>query len=106
MPRARREVDSQRGPRLHAVPHAGGRHARQRLTRPGHGATVLVAPKWSAARAASFRPEIEIGTTTTRVLVEQTGAVDTSRLGGFHGHLSPEEQWGVDLAPATVLGLH
>ena len=41
----------------------------------------------------------------TRVLVEQVGAVDVSRLGELAGHLTPEEQWGVDSALATVLDL-
>ncbi len=36
--------------------------------------TVLIAPTSTSARAASFRPEIEIDGTLTRVLVEQTGA--------------------------------
>jgi mRNA interferase MazF len=67
--------------------------------------TVLVAPTSTAARAASFRPEIEIGGTTTRVLVEQTGAIDVSRLGDHHGRLTPEELWGVDLALETVFDL-
>ena len=67
--------------------------------------TVLVAPTSTAARRASFRPEIEIDGATTRVLVEQTGAVDVSRLGHHQGHLTVEEQWGVDLALETVLDL-
>lgn len=67
--------------------------------------TVLVAPTSTAARAASFRPEIEVAGARTRVLVEQTGAVDLTRLGDLAGHLAPEEQWGVDLALALVLGL-
>ena len=67
--------------------------------------TVLIAPTSTAARDASFRPEIEINESTTRVLVEQTGAVDVSRLGDHHGHLTVEEQWGVDLALETVLDL-
>ncbi|MEX2587657.1 MAG: type II toxin-antitoxin system PemK/MazF family toxin [Actinomycetota bacterium] len=67
--------------------------------------TVLVAPTSTAARPASFRPEIHIGQTPTRLLVEQTGAVDFSRLGEFVGRLSTEEQWGVDLALSTVLDL-
>lgn len=65
--------------------------------------TVLVAPTSTAARAASFRPEIHIGQVSTRVLVEQMGAVDISRLGDLVGHLSTEEQWGVDLALRTVM---
>jgi mRNA interferase MazF len=67
--------------------------------------TVLIAPTSTAARPASFRPEIEINGSTTRVLVEQTGAVDVSRLGDHEGHLTVEEQWGVDLALDTVLDL-
>jgi mRNA interferase MazF len=67
--------------------------------------TVLIAPTSTAARGASFRPEIEINGSTTRVLVEQAGAVDVSRLGDHQGHLTVEEQWGVDLALETVLDL-
>lgn len=67
---------------------------------------VLVAPTSTSARAASFRPEIDIDDTATRVLVEQVGAVDVQRLGVLAGHLTPEEQWGVDAALLTVLGLN
>lgn len=66
---------------------------------------VLVAPTSARARRASFRPEIEIEGTQTRVLVEQVGAVDVGRLGDLAGRLSPEEQWGVDAALLAVLGL-
>ncbi|MEK7253076.1 MAG: type II toxin-antitoxin system PemK/MazF family toxin [Actinomycetota bacterium] len=66
---------------------------------------VLVAPTSTSARQASFRPEIEIDATPTRVLVEQVGAVDVGRLGSLAGHLSPEEQWAVDEALMTVFGL-
>jgi mRNA interferase MazF len=66
---------------------------------------VLVAPTSRSARWASFRPEIEIDGNTTRVLVEHVGAIDLSRLGDLAGHLTPEEQWGVDAALLTVLGL-
>lgn len=67
---------------------------------------VLIAPTSTSAREASFRPEIEIGDTRTRVLVEQMGAVDVSRLGDLAGHLSAEEQWGVEAAIRTVLDLN
>lgn len=67
---------------------------------------VLLAPTSTSARPASFRPEIEIDGTVTKVLVEQMGAVDVQRLGEIAGHLSPEEQWGVDTALLTVLGMH
>jgi mRNA interferase MazF len=66
---------------------------------------VLVAPTSRSARSASFRPEIEIGGNSTRVLVEHVGAIDLSRLGDLAGRLTPEEQWGVDAALLTVLGL-
>jgi mRNA interferase MazF len=66
---------------------------------------VLVAPTSLSARAASFRPEIDVLGTTTRVLVEQVGAIDASRLGEFVGHISPEQQWGIDEALLTVFGL-
>ena len=66
---------------------------------------VVVAPTSQSARAASFRPEIELGGQKTRVLVEQIGAVDASRLADLAGHLTPEELWGVDEALLTVLGL-
>lgn len=66
---------------------------------------VIVAPTSTNARAASFRPEIDLDDQTTRVLVEQLGAVDASRLRELAGHLTPEELWGVDEALSTVLGL-
>ena len=66
---------------------------------------VLVAPTSRSARAASFRPEIEVAGAAARVLVEQVGAVDVRRLGGLAGHLSREELWGIDDALLTVLGL-
>ena len=66
---------------------------------------ILVAPTSQSARAATFRPEIEIGSERTRVLVEQLGAVDGTRLGDIVAHLTTEEQWAVDEALLTVLGL-
>jgi mRNA interferase MazF len=66
---------------------------------------VLIAPTSRSARPASFRPEVRIGTETTKVLVEQVGGVDGSRLGELVGHASPEEIWGIDEALLTVLGL-
>jgi mRNA interferase MazF len=67
---------------------------------------VLIAPTSTRAKAASFRPEIEVEGKTTKVLVEQMGAVDINRLGDLAGHLTSEEQWGVDEAILTVLGLN
>jgi mRNA interferase MazF len=66
---------------------------------------VIVAPTSQSARAATFRPEIEIGDDPTRVLVEQLGVVDTSRLGKLVGHVAPAEQWEIDDALRLVLAL-
>ena len=66
---------------------------------------VIVAPTSRSARPASFRPEIDLDGETTRILVEQLGAVDARRLGQLAGHLSAEELWGVDEALSMVLGL-
>lgn len=66
---------------------------------------VLVAPTSRSARPASFRPEVEVGGDTTRVLVEQVGAVDVQRLGVLSGRLTREELWGIDDALMTVFGL-
>lgn len=66
---------------------------------------VIIAPTSRSARPASFRPEIEVNAEETRVLVEQLGAVDAGRLGKLVGRITPEEQWGIDDALLTVLGL-
>ncbi len=67
--------------------------------------TVLVAPTSTRARAATFRPSIEIDGSETRVLVEQTAAVDPERLGGSAGRLAVEELLAVDEALRLVLAL-
>ena len=66
---------------------------------------VLVAPTSTSARAASFRPELDIEGRKTRVLVEQVGAVDVSRVGTRVGRVTPEQQWHIDAALLVVLGL-
>lgn len=66
---------------------------------------ILVAPTSRSALAATFRPEIKIESERTRVLVEQLGAVDGTRLGDSVGHLTTEELWAVDDALLTVLAL-
>jgi mRNA interferase MazF len=66
---------------------------------------VLVAPTSTSARAASFRPELDVAGRRTRVLVEQLGAVDVNRLGDRVGRVTPDEQWQIDAALLTVLGL-
>ena len=66
---------------------------------------VVVAPTSRSARPASFRPEVEVAGSTTRVLVEQLGAVDAQRLSRRVGTLTAEEMWSVDEALVVVLGL-
>jgi mRNA-degrading endonuclease toxin of MazEF toxin-antitoxin module len=59
----------------------------------------------SRARAACFWPEVQIGGHVTRVLAEQTTAVDPGRLGNSVGYLSLEEMRRVDAALRIVLDL-
>lgn len=66
---------------------------------------VLVAPTSRSARPASFRPEIDVDGTSTRVLVEQVGAVDATRLGKVVGHATAQEMWAIDESLQVVLGL-
>lgn len=67
--------------------------------------TLLVAPTSTGARPATFRPEITLGDITTRVLVEQTAAVDPERLGPQVGHLTHAEMSAVDASLRTLLAL-
>jgi len=68
--------------------------------------TWLVAPTSSGRREASFRPEIDINGTKTRVMVEQLSVVDPeTRLGEFAGRLDSSELQAVDDALLAVLGL-
>lgn len=67
--------------------------------------TALVAPTSRSALAASFRPEVEVGGESTRVMVEQLRALDVGRLGDLVGRLATEEMRGVDEALSLVLAL-
>lgn len=67
--------------------------------------TWLVAPTSTSARPASFRPEVEVQGTLTRVLAEQTAAIDPQRLGEHVGHLTREELDRVEAALRLVLQL-
>jgi len=67
--------------------------------------TWLVAPTSTSARQASFRPEIVVDGDITRVLAEQTAAVDPERLGEHAGHLTFDELRQVDAALRVVLEL-
>ena len=87
----------QRGPRLGVVVQADAMLPRS---------VVLIAPTSLSARSASFRPEVLVAGARTKVLVEQVGAADVSRLGDLVAHLTAEEMWDVDEALRTVLELH
>jgi mRNA interferase MazF len=67
--------------------------------------TWVVAPTSASARAASFRPEIEVNGQPTRLLTEQMTAVDAQRLGEKVGHLSFSELRSVEDAVRAVLDL-
>lgn len=67
--------------------------------------TVLVAPTSTSAQPATFRPTITLEGSETRVLVEQTTAVDPQRLGRLAGRLEGSELRSVDEALLLVLGL-
>ena len=67
--------------------------------------TWLVAPTSTSARAASFRPEVQIAGRAIKVLAEQTAAVDPSRLGDRTGFLTFEELRRVDAALRLVMDL-
>ncbi|WP_041813107.1 type II toxin-antitoxin system PemK/MazF family toxin [Rhodococcus jostii] len=67
--------------------------------------TVLVAPTSTSARTASFRPEVVVDGTSTVVLVEQTAAVDPTRLGESVGFLSRGELDAVSAALRVVLAV-
>ena len=67
---------------------------------------VIVAPTSTSAKPASIRPEITIQKQTTRVLVEQLGAIATDRLGKRITRIGIDEQWAIDDALLTVLGLN
>ncbi|ORW08599.1 type II toxin-antitoxin system PemK/MazF family toxin [Mycobacterium kyorinense] len=68
--------------------------------------TWIIAPTCTGRRAASFRPEIEIDGTKTRVMVEQLTVIDPQhRLGEFAGRLGAAEMQVVDTALRVALGL-
>lgn len=67
--------------------------------------TLLVAPTSTSAREATFRPEIELDGTMTKVLVEQTTAVDPQQLGEFTGRLTNSELRAIETALRDVLDL-
>ena len=68
--------------------------------------TWIIAPTSTGRRPASFRPEIEINGTKTRVMVEQLTVIDPQvRLGDFAGRLASSEMRAVNRALQVVLAL-
>ncbi len=67
--------------------------------------TVLVAPTSRSVLAASFRPEVEVAGSRTRVMVEQLRALDVERLDELAGRLGPTEMREVDEALSLILAL-
>lgn len=67
--------------------------------------TWLVAPTSRSARPATFRPVVLVHGAATRVLAEQTAAVDPGRLGEPAGHLTFDELRSIEAALRVVLAL-
>lgn len=67
--------------------------------------TLLIAPTSTRALATGFRPEVEIQGERTKVMVEQTVAIDPQRLARHVGRLTNEELRDVDAALRVVFGL-
>ena len=102
----RGEVYRLRAPRdVHGHEQQGSRYAVVVQSDQFPLSTWLVAPTSTSARPASFRPEVEIGGRTTRVLAEQTAAVDPARLGPSLGNLTFDELRLVNAALRLVLDL-
>jgi mRNA interferase MazF len=69
-------------------------------------AAWIVAPTSTGRRSASFRPEIEVEGTKTRVMIEQLAVIDPqTRFGEFAGRLNGAEMQAVGAALLTVLAL-
>src|SRR5262249_43674048 len=67
--------------------------------------TWLGAPTSAAARPAPVRPETQPNGRPTRVLVEQTVAIDPTRLGDLVAQLPLHDMSEIDNALRVVLGL-
>lgn len=66
---------------------------------------VIIAPTSTSARPATFRPEIQVGGTMTRVMADQLRYVDVARFGKRVRRLTPAELHDVDDALRIVLDL-
>ncbi|MDI3422874.1 type II toxin-antitoxin system PemK/MazF family toxin [Streptomyces luteolus] len=66
---------------------------------------VTVIPTSTSARAASFRPEIEFGGRTTRLLIDQIRTIDTRYAGELEHYLPRDEMERVEELLGLFLGL-
>jgi len=67
--------------------------------------TVVICPTSTSAQPASFHPEVEVGTESTRVLCEMVGAVDGRAVGERVAHLSSDDLRAVEDGLELVLEL-
>ena len=67
--------------------------------------TVVVVPTSTSARAATFRPEIDVAGQRTRAMCDQIRTVDAERMGAEAGMLSTTEVSSVEDALELVLEL-
>jgi mRNA interferase MazF len=67
--------------------------------------TLLVAPTSTSARPAEFRPKITVAGQITLVVVEQTAAVDPTRLGDLVTRVTWAELREIEEALRLVLDL-
>ena len=66
--------------------------------------TILVAPTSRSAQPRTFRPTITIGTEAIQVLIEQTVAVASERLGDLVGRVSRNELDAINDAWRLAVG--
>ncbi len=68
--------------------------------------TVLIAPTSRGAEPSTIRPEINMDGTKTLILIEQTSAVSTGRLGDHAGRLNVRELAELNDAIRIVFGIY
>jgi mRNA interferase MazF len=67
--------------------------------------TCLLSPTSTSVGPTRFRPEIELGDTMTRVLIEQTRPVSSDRLGRMVSRVSNRELREIDRALREMFDL-